>query len=204
MAVVFAPDGKTFATAQRGEDVQIRDTATGKVTRNLWAMSAMFPAIAFDGEGKRLFGTCATTDFQVWNLDPEEPEPPSYFTRERVLSALAVSPTGRLMATAGSWEIGIREDETKAVRWKLKGHSDGVRSLAFSRDGKRLASGSEDKSVRVWNVAEMKQELVFTDHTDTVWSVAFSPNGKWLASASEDMTVRLRPIPSGNEGKASQ
>jgi len=66
-----------------------------------------------------------------------------------------------------------------------------VLSVAFSPDGQTLASGSDDTTVRLWQVSDGTLLRTLEGHTDTVLSVAFSPDGQTLASGSWDRTVRL-------------
>lgn len=73
----------------------------------------------------------------------------------------------------------------------LEGHTGKVDSIAFSHDGKILASGSWDNTVRLWDVDTHKEITSLTGHTGPVYSVAFSRDGKILASGSYDRTIRL-------------
>jgi WD40 repeat protein len=73
----------------------------------------------------------------------------------------------------------------------IRGHDSGVTSVAFSPDGKTLASASEDQTVLLRNPATGQNTGRLTGHNARATSVAFGPDGKTLASASEDRTVRL-------------
>jgi WD40 repeat protein len=74
---------------------------------------------------------------------------------------------------------------------ELQGHSSFVLSIAFSPDGKYLASGSQDNTVKLWSLESQLEVTTLQGHGHFVRSVTFSPDGKYLASGGQDKTVKL-------------
>ncbi|MBD1807174.1 hypothetical protein H6F98_17195 [Microcoleus sp. FACHB-SPT15] len=115
--------------------------------------------------------------------------------------AMAVSPDGKLLATADShamirlWRVA---DGQQLLSWD--GECPGwTRALAFSPDGKTLISGSDDKAVKLWDVStgQCRKTLYGDGHTGWILFVAFSPQGESVASCSEDATIKLWDINTG-------
>ncbi|WP_009631057.1 WD40 repeat domain-containing protein [Synechocystis sp. PCC 7509] len=72
----------------------------------------------------------------------------------------------------------------------FKGHTDEINSVAFS-NGKYIASGSRDRTVRLWDIQRLAVGQPFLGHGSTVTAVTFSPDGQYIVSGSRDRTVRL-------------
>ncbi len=121
---------------------------------------------------------------------------------------IAFSPDGKFLALIENWREG-NWDEPLVRLWEVEserelhsfhGHRGGsIRSLAFSPNGKFLATGGVDHTVKIWSVEDGKLCYNLTGHTDKVNSVKFSPNSKYLASGSRDGNVKLWEIESGRE-----
>src|SRR5260370_16522764 len=73
----------------------------------------------------------------------------------------------------------------------LEGHTGEVNKVVFSPDGRRLASGSWDQTVKVWNAQTGQEALSLTGHTKYVSTLAFSPHGRRILSRSADHTAKL-------------
>ncbi|KAH7061013.1 quinon protein alcohol dehydrogenase-like superfamily, partial [Paraphoma chrysanthemicola] len=119
-------------------------------------------------------------------------------------SALLFSPTGSLIRQLFQHEepetIGIRpglSDGWSACLQTLEGHSDSVKSVAFSHDSARLASASSDNTVKIWDASSGACLQTLEGHSDSVKSVAFSHDSARLASASDDSTVKIWDASSG-------
>ncbi len=89
-----------------------------------------------------------------------------------------------------NWEWQYLYAESHQSLAVLRGHEGPVWSVAYSPDGRLLASGSADKTIRIWDTSTHEARMV-TGHEGIVYSVAFDSNGTHLVSASEDTTVRI-------------
>jgi WD40 repeat protein/Tfp pilus assembly protein PilF len=142
-----------------------------------------------------------------------------------LVTALAFSPDGRWLASGGipmpavrrnpgdikvpgkqAYAIRVWDARTGAERQRLKGHTSAVVDLAFSSDGRYLASaGGGDQTVRLWDSATGRQLRVLQGHTRAVYGLSFSPDGRRLASVSnyaslkDEGEVKLWEVPSGRD-----
>ncbi len=80
-----------------------------------------------------------------------------------------------------------------------RGHRSAVKSVAYSPDGKFIATGSRDNSVKLWEVATGREIRTFTGHLSTVNTIAFDPTGKLMATGSSDMSIILWEVATGKE-----
>ena len=102
--------------------------------------------------------------------------------------------------TVRIWDVTTGKTKGGPRFWKaatgktervLNGHSRGVYSVAFSRDGTRIVSGSGDNTVRLWNAVTGEMERVLEGHSARIQSVAFSPDGTHVISSSQDELVLI-------------
>jgi RNA polymerase sigma factor (sigma-70 family) len=203
--IAFSPDSRTLAVGGADGKVRLWDVATGKVTRQWAADPRGFLPVAFSPDGTLLAAPLGEGDLGLWEVATGRlrlrlqghPEMSSIFS-------LTFSPDGKLLASiaimhSASTERGLRLWEVKtgkelvhlALGQKAGVPSPGGQTLAFSPDGRTLATGGRDGTVSLWEVATGALRRRFHGHTAAVWRLTFSADGRTLASASSDTTVLL-------------
>ncbi|MDJ0837790.1 MAG: protein kinase [Acidobacteriota bacterium] len=112
-----------------------------------------------------------------------------------IKGSLQVARNGDLSAgvLSGGFPTLWRPDSGEVIAAPA-GHASEVLSAVFSPDGKYLATGSGDNTVKLWPLQESKPVITLTGHTDEVLDTAFSPDGRLLASCAADHTIRLRDM----------
>jgi dipeptidyl aminopeptidase/acylaminoacyl peptidase len=201
--VAFSPDGKTVASERR-----VWDAATGRVLAtfhdadDLNNRNAHFFPIFYSPDGRQVI-TTEDEGARTWDIATGKEA--RWAVRARIEhERVALSRDGRCLATGGPVaRLRGSEPERPIHLWELAsgqevvtlvGHGENINGMAFSADGRWLASGSgdsrsdHDATVRVWDVATGRELRRYAGHRGAVNAVAFAPDGRSLISGSDDGT----------------
>jgi WD40 repeat protein len=112
---------------------------------------------------------------------------------------ISFHPGGNRLAVAGFQTVEVWDLSTRSKVQVLPGHTNWVYCLAYSPDGKWLATGSWDRTVKLRDASSGEERLTIFGHEGFVLDLAFSPDGRSLATTSEDRSVRFWEVPSGRQ-----
>jgi WD40 repeat protein len=200
-AVAFSADGRTLAEGNTNRSIRLWDVQTAKVRTTLkwsqdWLSEQVAPlprqeqAVAFSPDGNTLASLNIDKTIHLWNATTGKVEAKFNEGLRGGTTCLAFSSDGQTRASTAGGRVMVWKDliNGKEPQYLLE---EQVLSIAFSPDGRRLASANQTGPIRIWNVTSGELQTELRGHRGPVWSVAYSPDGKTLASGGNDKTIRL-------------
>jgi WD40 repeat protein len=195
--LAFSPDGTRYLR-QSGEGLELWDLSSRQRVQSFPVGKEKILAVAFSRDMRFLvIGTAAS--ISMWPIRPTATAPTASIAGWETLTSLALAPSDDLIV-AGSIDgtlsiFDLNTPQRQPAR--IRSHQNRISSLAFTADGRFLASGSLDNTVKVWALAAGEGQRTLAElrtlaaHYDAVLSVAFSPDGATIASGGWDNRIWL-------------
>jgi WD40 repeat protein/serine/threonine protein kinase len=202
-SISFSPDGRRLASAGFDKTVKLWDLATGQEVLTLRGHPDLVSRVLFDPSGRRLASASEDGTVKIWDATPlnDNPEPGSRTLRGHtgVVNGVAYSPNGRFLAS-GSVDQTVKVWDMQTYRevHTLRGHTEGVWSVAFSLDG-RLATASADKTVKLWDAATGQEVRTLKEFRGGLRRMALSPDGRRVATSDRFQMVQVWDTKTGTQ-----
>ena len=183
-----------YGSARKPGEVRIWDLETGKLVRQLTGHQQAVTAVDYSPDGRYLASASRDRTVKIWNAATGEEV--HTLTHVDDVLAVAYSPDGRYLASAGRDKtVRLWDVKTWKEQYTLRGHNAQIRSLAFSPNHRRLASGAGDRGmngeVKIWDLETGQELLTLADNEGELAGLAFSPDNKRLYSGSRGGALRV-------------
>jgi WD40 repeat protein len=198
-AVAFSPTGSLLAASGPSGAIRLWELERRRLVGELFHTNYV-TRLSFSPDGRHLASTHPTSGVWVWDLESREAirRYPDFRSLGAHGGPICFSPDGRYLAVGcDSGHIGILDWAANRVVADIPAHDQPIKSLAYSPDGKLLASGSgfSADEIRLWNPATRELAGSLTGHRSWVCELQFSGDGQRLVSASADQTIGIWDVP---------
>ncbi len=199
-SLTFSRDGSRIASASEDKTIRVWNVATGRRKHTFKTNSKYLHRISFSPNGETLASASRDGIIHQWDLNTGKHKNTIVghgggfasknivFSKDRIIAAMIY----------GKNNIILYDLNTQEVQTILRGHKKQVYSLSFSPDGKTLASGGLDKTIRIWTVDTGEHKKTLRGHTDQVTHIQFADD-ETLISYGHDKMVRLWDIKKGRQ-----
>jgi WD40 repeat protein len=184
--LAVSPTQPLLAVGTPEASIQILDGPTGSLQTNLVfnPQATVVTDLMFSGNGRRLIAVKGHYAVQVWECASWKTEA-CWAVGRSLMTAVEVSPDGRYLVSAGH-TVRIWDLQTGNLSMEFEAHPQSTTALAFSPDGKLLATASLDGTVRLWEVGSWGEVGILRGHLQGIRAMAFSIDGRRLATGSVD------------------
>jgi WD40 repeat protein len=209
IGLAFNPDGRQLASTCWDGTVRLWDVETGTVARLFRGPWGIAFAAAYSPDGTRIGVAFTDGTIRIWC--PADGREVGRLICENIEAIAALATNGMAFSPDGRWlaacsntadrspgEVRVFDLTTGQRVFTLRGHTSNVTSVAFSLDGRRIATSSFDRTVKLWETESGQEVFTLRGHTSGVLGVAFSPDGRRLATGSIDSTAKIwdtEPLP---------
>ena len=195
-SAAFSADSNIIAAGGIDGTIRLWDATTGQTIKSFKAHSDTVLDVVFSPDGKTLATAGRDDTMRWWDIQTAE----NIKTFREYLggrSHMEYSADGKTIAIRRHDQIWLRDATTGKHVKTLKGHTEPIWGIGFSASGDLIATGSADKTARLWNTQTGESTRTLTGHTDTVYAPVFSPDGNKLVTKCNDNVLRLWDINTG-------